>query len=80
MQRYYKKTKTEKKTRLFSPLPPKIIIYKYTFCTKEIQCATQICHKSAFDCFFNEKYSYLNDFKTTCQYLQIILPEDSRHR
>ena len=32
------------------------------------------------DCFFNEKYSYLNDFKTTCQYLQIILPEDSRHR
>ena len=51
MQRYYKKTKTEKKTRLFSSLSPKIIIYKYAFCTKEIECATWMLQLLQFQCY-----------------------------
>ena len=39
MQSYYKKTKSKQKSQRFYPLYPKIIIYEYCFCTKDIECA-----------------------------------------
>lgn len=39
MQRYYKKTKSKQKSQRFYPLNTKIIIYEYSFCTKDIECA-----------------------------------------